>query len=109
MVRESGSQMAIFAILAPSETDIMKAELQRLFPGDYLRVGFGQWLVSAANASAKDVSDAVGISDGRSGTGIVFLTAGYFGRSNPEHWEWIASRLTAVMVQPTAPAASGTR
>ena len=87
--------MALFAILAPQEDQKLVEELQRLFPGDHLRVGPGQWLISAPR-TAKEVSDALGISDARSGTGIVITAGPYYGRAPSDVWDWISTRLQRV-------------
>ena len=87
--------MAIFAIMSEAENPILTGELQRLFPGDHLRVGPGQWLLSAPR-TAKEISDSLGISDGRSGTAIVLTTGAYFGRASADIWDWINARMQRV-------------
>lgn len=47
-------------------------------------------------ATAKDVSDRLGITDGSNGNGVVLNVAGYFGRSNPQLWEWLAAKIQQV-------------
>ena len=85
--------MALFAIMAPLEDPDLAKELARLFPGDHIRLGTGQWIVSYAGTTPKELSDSLGISDARTGLGVVVRIAGYYGRANPEIWEWMAARL----------------
>jgi hypothetical protein len=87
--------MAIFAIMAPSENQLLISELQRLFPGDHLKVGPGQWLLSAPR-TAKEISDSLGISDGKTGTALVVSVGAYFGRAQADIWDWMNARMQRV-------------
>jgi hypothetical protein len=80
--------MAIFAIMTSDQNSALKAALDTVYPLKYLAVGPGQWLV-ASQGTAADVSNALGITDGKNGNGIVVSVSGYFGRANPNIWEWI--------------------
>jgi sarcosine oxidase gamma subunit len=86
--------MAIFAIMAPDENAALVGALESVYPNKYLRVGPGQWLV-ASQGTATDVSNALGISDGKSGPGIVVSVSGYFGRANMNIWDWIKANWVA--------------
>lgn len=81
--------------MAPSENQLLISELQRLFPGDHLKVGPGQWLVSAPR-TAKEISDSLGISDGKTGTALVFTVGAYFGRAQADIWDWMNARMQRV-------------
>ena len=86
--------MALFVLISDQEYPKLVSELQRLFPEDHFKIGVGEWLISApATTTAKELSDSLGISEGTSGSGIVIRSGGYYGRANPEIWEWIKARL----------------
>jgi hypothetical protein len=87
------SDMALFAIMAPSELPALVASLQINYPNNHLRVGPGQWLV-AGTGTAVEVSNLLGITTGASGTAIVVQVVGYYGRAATNIWEWMASKGT---------------
>ncbi len=70
----------------------MASAVERVFPHDSLKVGPGQWLVAHAG-TAREVSDALGVTQGEAGTAIIIAADGYYGRADSSVWEWIGSRL----------------
>lgn len=83
--------MAIFAVIVQMGPggDGLTASVQRHFPGaNYQLDGGHGWLV-AARATAQQVSDTLGITDGTTGAALVIEVASYFGRANPNIWTWI--------------------
>ena len=83
--------MTIFVVFHTSDRDKLAVEMQRQFPDDHLSLNTGEWLVSAA-LTAKEVTDRLKIASGESGSGIVFAMSTYYGRSDPNIWEWIKVR-----------------
>jgi hypothetical protein len=63
------------------------------FPGNYLKVGPGQYLV-AGKGTAIDISNALGITDGKNGSGIVLSTSSYYGRAENNVWEWMRIKVS---------------
>ncbi len=87
------SYTVIFAVLAPPESaGPLRSAIASVFPGDYLEIGPGQWLI-ASIGTAEDVSGKLGLTDGRSGTGVVLSVSGYFGRASAQIWEWLAAKM----------------
>jgi hypothetical protein len=68
--------------------------VEAAFPHDCLKVGPGQWLVAYAG-TAKELSDTLGVTQGRTDPAIIIAAAGYYGRADSSVWEWINSRLSA--------------
>jgi hypothetical protein len=85
--------MIIFAVLTPGDNPKVEAAMGVSFSGNYLKVGPGQYLV-AAKATAVDVSNTLGISDGKNGAGIVLSTSSYFGRAETTIWEWMRLKVS---------------
>jgi hypothetical protein len=87
--------MIIFAVLTPSENLQLEAAITSLFPGNYLKVGPGQYLV-AGKGTAADISNALGITDGRHGNAIaiVLSTSSYYGRAGNDVWEWMRVKVS---------------
>jgi hypothetical protein len=85
--------MIIFAILTPSDNPQLEAAMGALFADNYLKVGPGQYLI-AGKGTAIEISNALGITDGRNGSGIVLSTAGYYGRAGNNLWEWMKIKVS---------------
>ncbi len=81
--------MAIFVVLAPpNNQDRVGQALASTFHGKFLPTWPGQWLLSS-EGTAKDVCDALGITSGVIGTGMVLTVAGYYGHASTGYWEWL--------------------
>lgn len=79
--------MSIFAVIPTSDNQPILASIQaRAMP--YFLLPRGEILVSYSGTS-KELSDAIGLSDGITGNGIVVSVGSYFGRTTPDTWEWI--------------------
>ena len=59
-------------------------------PEDRLSLEQGKWLLTSSLATSKDVSDKIGISEAT--TFIICPIRGYFGRTRPDVWEWLAAK-----------------
>jgi hypothetical protein len=60
---------------------------------DRLALESGKWLLSSSLITSKDVSDKLGISETE--TFIICPIRGYFGRTRPDVWEWLAAKSLA--------------
>jgi len=85
--------VTVFAIINASNPASLMSALKTVFPSDHLQISSSEWLVAARGMTAKDISDKLGITDGTSGSAIVFTTAGYFGRSPNNVWEWLSAKI----------------
>jgi hypothetical protein len=88
-------EIRMFAILGVANGEKIGSALAQKYPNDYLSLSPTQWLL-VAPGTAKEVCDSLGISDGSLGSSAVVVSfTSYFGRANPQIWEWVASRLGA--------------
>jgi hypothetical protein len=91
-----GTSNTLFAIFAASKPIDLGAKLESTYPGMYLKVAEGEWLLVAPSSSTtKEISDILGITDNSVSQAIVVSTAGYFGRASVSIWEWIATKTGA--------------
>jgi len=92
--------MTIFAIVGATEPAKLAAALNANFPANYIKIPPGEnYLVAVSPkiaATAKEVSDRLGITDGSNGSAVILNVAGYYGRSSPQIWEWVAAKLQQV-------------
>lgn len=89
--------MALFVVLALKNSDaLVEASIIEKFPAESYKIEDGKWLISADNMTAKQLSDRLGITDKPVSTtttqGAVFAIGGYFGRAQPDLWEWMAAK-----------------
>lgn len=84
--------MTIFAVIPVigSNKTALAAELSAKFQGNFKELGDG-WVV-AASGTTKELSDQLGITDGRSGSAVILAVSSYFGRAPNDIWEWIVSK-----------------
>lgn len=81
--------MAIFAIIKqPGQADAIGDAIRMHYPMANYDLGGEAWLV-AANTTALDLSEKLGITSGINGSAVVVEVASYFGRANPAIWSWI--------------------
>lgn len=80
--------MLLFALMTPGDHVGVQAALQTNFATDHLKVGPGQYLI-AARTTVIDLSNTLGLSDGRNGLGIIVSISGYYGRADQNIWEWM--------------------
>jgi hypothetical protein len=80
--------MTIFSVTALSNEAQIEAAVKRVYPNDHFKLAPNQFLV-AARGTSKDVSDALDISTGKTGLGVIATMSGYFGYAPTNIWEWI--------------------
>lgn len=85
--------MTVFAIINASHPSSIQAALTANFAGDFLQISPTDWLVAARGMTAKDISDKLEVTEGKSGAAIIFTTAGYFGRASDQVWQWLAAKI----------------
>lgn len=84
----------IFAVVAVNNPTVLAPVIAQYFPSDSLLIAQGQWLI-AAEGTAQSVCEKLGINDPTPTvptTALVVSVSGYFGRLNPNVWEWIKSK-----------------
>jgi len=79
----------ILGLNGPDSIDALHANVQRVYPDRHLRLpGKPAWLV-ADDALARHISEKVGIDSGAGIAGLVTTIANYYGRANPDIWDWM--------------------
>lgn len=83
----------IFAIVAVNDPALLTPVIAQHFPADNLVIGQGQWLV-ADEGTAQSVSEKLSVNGPSPATLTVLVVSvsGYFGRMNPNVWEWIRTK-----------------
>lgn len=78
-------------MIAPPDNSALGAAIKTHFANQHIQIWAGQWLISATGTT-QQISDLLGIGAGVSGSGIVFSVVTYWGRANPNVWEWMKSQ-----------------
>lgn len=82
--------MALFAVIALKDSDAaIDQAMTAHFPLGSYKIEPGKWVVNAADVStAKDLTTKLGLDP--AALHLVVAVRGYFGRAQPELWEWLA-------------------
>jgi hypothetical protein len=80
----------ILMALGPSASAVDAAVESAISAEDRLSLEAGKWLLTSSLATSREVSDKIGISD--STLFIICPIRGYFGRTRPDVWEWLAAK-----------------
>jgi hypothetical protein len=88
-------KMPVFVIIRQKSqnSDKLPAAIERTYAGNNMQISDEAWLVSAKTASPKEVSDALGVTDGSNGTAIIVEFDSYFGRAPTNIWAWIKDKI----------------
>jgi hypothetical protein len=89
--------MGVFAVIAQPNVNMPKLQdaITREFRQDNLRLGDKVWLVATKGKTAREVSEALGITDGASGPAVVLDVSDYYGFASTDIWGWMKSRFEA--------------
>jgi hypothetical protein len=81
--------MALFAVFALKDSATAIDEAVRALPsGDTFKIEHGKWVIDSDLATAKELSLKLGLNETH--THIILNFRGYYGRAQPDLWEWIA-------------------
>jgi hypothetical protein len=98
------SPNTLFALFAASSPKAMEQKLQAggtPLPLLNFKVTESSWLLIAPNTvTTRELSDALGITDGSVSGGILVRVENYFGRANKEIWEWITAKIDVPLTVP---------
>lgn len=84
--------MTTFIISPSDQSSQQRAELDEIIKaqfGNKCHPFSNGWLV-AYDGTSRQLSDALGISDGNFGSALVLNFSGHWGRAPSDLWEWIA-------------------
>lgn len=85
--------MSLFAVLSPTENPKLIAAIKEHYPDNY-QITPTQWIVSA-KGTAQQISDKLGVSakENLIGSGVILSIKSYWGRSNPDLWDWMKGKM----------------
>jgi len=84
--------MALFLVVAlQSSTPSVDLAVPLKFPAtDFYKIEDGKWIVESSLATSKELSEFLGLTS--TATHFVVPVRGYFGRAQPDLWEWLAAK-----------------
>jgi len=86
----------IFVTVLQDPLATVETGIKEKFPNDHYRVSSDQWFVNADSITARNLSDTIGLTDKPvqpgNATAIVVSVGGYYGRAQPDLWEWLAAK-----------------
>ncbi len=95
------TQNNLFALFVASKPDAIKERLSATnLPFAILSqpVSADSWfLITKSAITTKEVCDALGITDGSNGSGVIVRVENYYGRADTEVWEWIVAKRSVAL------------
>jgi hypothetical protein len=87
--------MALFFLVAlqNSATAVETVLSSKIAAGSLYQIESGKWIVDSPATTSKDLSDSLGITP--TAAFFVVPVRGYFGRAQPDLWEWLAAKTAA--------------
>lgn len=84
------SRWALFAVIALKDSaEAVDQAMTIHYPASSYKIEPGKWVVNAADAStAKELSTQLGLATAQ--LHLILPIRGYFGRAQPDLWEWLA-------------------
>jgi hypothetical protein len=89
--------MPVFAVIAPAFDERLDSAVKQNFSGSNIlyEIAPGQYLISAARMTTKQLAEKLGIIGGGVGRVLVLRLGNYTGWHAKDMWEWIESQLSA--------------
>ena len=82
--------MTVLAVMSKAPSEALENAIVNHFPDGHLRVSDTTWFVSASGATARSVTERLGITkDGIGGVVVASLTGAYWGMADSATWEWL--------------------
>lgn len=78
-------------MLGQSSVEKIGTRISEKYPDDHYALVSGQWLLFVPGTTTT-VSKELGITDDSTGSALVLSFTSYFGKANPQIWEWITSK-----------------
>jgi hypothetical protein len=87
--------MALFFLVAlqDSAPAVEVAVSAKVAAGSVYEIESGKWILDSPATTSKDLADSLGITDGV--PFFIVPVRGYFGRAQPDLWEWLAAKTAA--------------
>ncbi len=81
--------MSVFVIISQQPSNPgLQAAIKEKYPNDHYELYPNQWLVRGEKTSP-EIAEELGITKEIPDTAIVFSVSSYWGRTNPNVWEWL--------------------
>ena len=88
--------MQVFLVCSMSSPSQVLGRVKEHYDANFLSVGDNEVLLIATDGqTTQQVSENIGLGEENLSTGIVLRVGSYWGRHNPDVWEWIAVKMEA--------------
>ena len=86
--------MALFFLVALKNSDSAVREMisAKIAAGSIYEIESGKWIIDSPATTSKDLAESIGLIDTPF---FIVPVRGYFGRAQPDLWEWLAAKSTA--------------
>ena len=102
--------MQVFAVFKAADPARVKANIEKHYGNDHYDAGGGVFFVATEGETTRQLATKIGLGDESAEgatSGIVMPVTTYWGRHDPELWEWIGIKQNAVGGAQRTPAPGG--
>ncbi len=87
--------MQVFAVFNISHRDIVLERLKEHYPHQHTETNREAFFVATVGETSQQVGEKLGFGADNLSSGIVVPVTAYWGRANPNLWEWIQAKMDA--------------
>ncbi|MDE0702686.1 MAG: hypothetical protein OXH59_03085 [Rhodospirillaceae bacterium] len=84
--------MQVYAVFGLREPALVRANIKKSYDQSHYEAGNGVFFIASSSETTQQVASKLGFGDAsgvQQTSGIVVSVANYWGRHNPDLWEWI--------------------
>lgn len=85
--------MGIFLVTATDKQDQVEMSVKENFTDLFYQVPNNTAWFVVFKGTTVELSERLGLTSGKSGSGVVIPVNNYYGRASKDMWEWLASRM----------------
>ncbi len=86
--------MQVFAVFNISRINAVRQKVEERYPGNFRQEGNCLFLETEGETT-REVAEKIGFGQDNLSSGIVLPVTSYWGRADPELWEWISVKMDA--------------
>ena len=83
---------SLFAVMSDPANVPLSNAIENLYAHSHFQIRPGQWII-AHSGTAKELSDALDVTTGKTGPAVIVAISGYYGRASTQLWEWMANNM----------------
>ena len=87
--------MQIFVAFNITDPAAVQRKIEHHYGGNFYQANDSSFFIATEGETTRQVGENLGFGEENLASGIVVPVMGYWGRANPELWEWISVKMEA--------------